>query len=350
MASCNVTIPATIASAAAPAPTAAIFILTQNTPTRKVHLKNCLYFLFRNYNAAYRYPVLIFHEGDYQAKDQREVIMSIRASCRSLVSFQTLDPADFTLPPHIDAIKAQRCVDLKVVPYWRNMKYRMMCRWWSLLVWKYAAAYDYIMRLDDDSIIEEPITYDLFAWMAQNDLIYSSNILSVDCALYNYGFKELLENMMQTNPAKRAAVAQMFTKQEIPLRAVQFHPFRSLLSITEDPLPVLGEKLPVWGMVYFFNNYFITKTAFWARPDVQTALKQIDESGLTFYRRLGDAPIHTAIVSLFAEPAQIRRSVFKYSKRLQREAFQGDDGEFHTYMPESYASNGCITEANTQQK
>jgi len=332
------------------ATSAAIFILTQNTIARKVHLKNCLYFLFRNFNATYQYPVLIFHEGDYKVEDQREIIMSIRASCRSLVSFQTLDPADFSLPAHIDAVKAQRCVELKVTPYWRNMKYRMMCRWWSMLVWKYASSYDYIMRLDDDSIIEEPITHDLFGWMAKNELVYSSNILSVDCALCNYGFKELLETMMdEMCPAKRESVAQMFKPQEIPLRAVQFHPFRSLLSITEDPLPVLGEKLRVWGMVYFFNNYFITKTAFWNRPDVKSALKYIDDSGLTFYRRLGDAPIHTAIVGLFAKPSEIRRSVFKYSKRLQREAFQGDDGEFHTYMPESYTSNGCITESTAQK-
>jgi hypothetical protein len=42
-----------------------IFILTQNTVERKVYLKTSLYFLFRNFNAKYKYPIIILHEGDY---------------------------------------------------------------------------------------------------------------------------------------------------------------------------------------------------------------------------------------------------------------------------------------------
>jgi len=330
-------------AAAAPKPNAAIFILTQNTPVRKTHLKNCLYFLFKHFNAMYQYPVILYHEGDFGPKDQREIMMGIRSTCRGLVSFQQLDPTDFTLPAHIDADKMARCVALKPTPYWRTDKYRMMCRWWSINVWKYARAYDYIMRLDDDSIIEEPITYDLFKWTVDNNLVYSSNILSIDCGICNHGFKELLEQHFP-DPAQKATIQQMFVAQEIPMRAVQFHPFRSLLSITEDPLPNIETNMRIWGMVYFFNNYFITRTDFWAREDVQAALTAIDQSGLMFYKRLGDAPVHTAIVSLLAKPEEIKRSVFKYSKRLQREAFAGDDGEFHTYMPESYDKMGCITE------
>jgi len=328
---------------ASPKPNAAIFILTQNTPVRKTHLKNCLYFLFRHFNAGYQYPVILYHEGDFGPKDQREILMGIRTSCRSLVTFQQLDPTDFTIPEHIDAEKVARCVALKVVPYWRTDKYRMMCRWWSINVWKYAKAYDYIMRLDDDSIIEEPITYDLFKWAADNELVYSSNILSLDCGICNHGFKELLEKHF-TEPAQQSIIKQMFVPQEIPMRAVQFHPFRSLLSLTENPLPEMETNMTIHGMVYFFNNYFVTRTSFWQREDVQAALKVIDESGLMFYRRLGDAPVHTAIVSLLARPEEMKRSVFKYSKRLQREAFMGDDGEYHTYMPTTYDKMGCITE------
>jgi hypothetical protein len=212
-------------------------------------------------------------------------------------------------------------------------------------VWKYAKPYDYIMRLDDDSIIEEPITYDLFQWSADNKLVYSSNILSLDCGLCNHGFKELLEKHFQ-DPAQQKTIQQMFVPQELPMRAVQFHPFRSLLSLTEEPLPEIAANMRVWGMIYFFNNYFVTKTTFWARDDVVAALNAIDQSGLMFYKRLGDAPVHTAIVSLLARPEEIKRSVFKYSKRLQRETFAGDDGEFHTYMPETYDKTGCITEKN----
>ena len=43
----------------------AILILTQNTIERKIYLKTSLYFLFRNFNARFKYPVIILHEGDY---------------------------------------------------------------------------------------------------------------------------------------------------------------------------------------------------------------------------------------------------------------------------------------------
>jgi len=324
----------------------AVFILTQNTDVRKTHLKTCLYFLFKHFNAEFRYPVHIYHEGDYGPDDQREILTGVRATCRSLVSFHELDPADFTLPAHIDADKMQKCIAHKPVPYWRNAKYRMMCRWWSINVWKYAQGYEYIMRLDDDSIIEEPVQYDIFAWAAENKVAYSSNILSLDCGICNHGFKELLESAF---PEKRDLIGQMFKPQDVPMLSVQFHPFRSLLSITDaHALPEMKSTMRVWSMVYFFNNYFVTRVSFWQRPDVQAALKTIDESGLMFYKRLGDAPVHTAIVSLFAAPNEIKRSVFKYSKRIQREAFKGDDGAFYSYMPDTYDKMGCLTETTQQ--
>jgi hypothetical protein len=321
---------------------AAIFILTQNTDVRRTCLKNTLYFLFKHFNAAHRYPVVLFHEGDYDARAQREVLVGVRASCRHLVSFHALDAEDFQVPAHVDAEKMARCVALRVVPYWRSARYRLMCRWWVTHVWKYAAGYEYIMRLDDDSIIEEPIQRDLFAWARDSDIVYSSNHLSLDCALCNHGFKELLERMY---PDKKEAVAGMFVAQELPMGQSIFIPFRSLLGITESPLPVVGEKLQVWGMHYMYNNFFISRVAFWQREDVRAAVREFDESGLIYYKRLGDAPMHTALVMLHARPEQIQRTVFAYSKTMQRAAFVDDAGEPHAYMPDSYSSSGCVTEA-----
>ena len=33
--------------------------------------------------------------------------------------------------------KLQKCIELQPVPYWRNMKYRMMCYFWIKNFWKY---------------------------------------------------------------------------------------------------------------------------------------------------------------------------------------------------------------------
>lgn len=325
-------------------PNAAIFILTQNNPVRKTYLKTSLYFLFKFFNAQFQYPVCILHEGDYDAHSQREILMGIRASCRHLVTFIALDADDFTLPEHIDKEKLKNCIATQPVPYWRDEKYRMMCRWWLVHMQKYIKGYDYVMRLDDDAFLEEPIDKDLFQWMDDNKLVYASNFVHVDCGICCYGMKSFLE---QLHPGKKDMIEKMFVSQEVPTRSVQLHPFRLLLSITHagNP-PEIKEKMELPMPVMYYNNFFITKTEFWNRDDVQQTIKDIDETGNIFYYRWGDAPLHSAIIMLHAKPSEIKRAVFAYSKRLQRESFTDDKKEFHAYMPPTYDKTSCMTQNN----
>lgn len=325
---------------APPRPNAAIFILTQNSDVRRTHLKTCLYFLFKHGNATHQYPVIIMHEGDYDADAQREILMSVRTSCRSLVTFRALDAGDFTIPSHIDASKMDRCIATRPVPYWRNAKYRMMCRWWLVHFPRYAQGYEYVMRLDDDSIIEEPIP-DLFAWARDRQLVYASNMLHADCPLCCYGMKQFFADKF---PDKQAVLDEAFLPSKLPMRSPQLHAFRALLSITQRPLPQLGETLDAHMPLMWYNNMFVTKTDFWQRPDVKNLIKDIDDNGSIFYYRWGDAPLQTLIVLLLAQQDQVSRAVFKYSKRMQREAFRDDSGQLHSYMPATYDRSSCITE------
>jgi len=327
---------------------AAICILTQNTEVRKTYLKTTLYFLFKHFNAKYRHPVLIFHEGDFDAKSQDEIITGIRVSCRDLVTFHALDPNDFKLPAFIDEEKLNSVLAIKPAPtpYWRNKKYRMMCRWWLMEFMKYVKEYDYVMRIDDDSIIEEPIHKDLFQWMHEKDLNYASNFIHTDCGICCYGMKEFFET--ELFPEKKEALGEMFKPQEIPMRSVVLHPFRSVLSIVENPLPDLREKETLWQPIMYYNNFFITKTAFWQTEEMLDKLRRIDEKGSIFYYRWGDSPLQSLLVMLMSPADKISKASFAYSKRLQREAFNGDDGKFYPYMPATYDKSSCITEVQAE--
>jgi hypothetical protein len=324
---------------------AAIFILSQNNDVRRTYLKTSLYFLFRNFNAVHKYPVIIFHEGDFKPNDQTEIINGIRKSCRHLVNFHALDAGDFKVPEHIDKDKMARCIATNPTPYWRNEAYRNMCRWWVIHMHKYAAGYDYIMRIDDDSFIEETIP-DLFKWADDKKLVYASNFLHIDCGICNYGMMEFFKKKF---PHFAEEIDKMFVAQYLPSRAVQVHPFRTLLSITQDVMPEINETIPLYMPVIFYNNFFITKTSFWQRPDVRELLEEIDQNGSIYYFRWGDAPIHTLIVQLMATPEEVSRSVFKYSKRLQRESLLGNTGVWHDYMPTDYKNSSCVTD-ELQQK
>lgn len=319
---------------------AAIFILSQNNDVRRTYLKTALYFLFRNFNAEYMYPVIIFHEGDYTPNAQTEIINGIRRSCRHLVTFRALDAGDFITPDHIDKDKLKSCLATNPAPYWRNEAYRNMCRWWLVHMPKYASGYDYIMRVDDDSIIEETIP-DLFKWAADKNLVYASNLLHVDCGMCNYGMMEFFQKKY---PERKDEIAKMFVPQQIPAGAPQVHPFRTLLSITQEVMPEIKEHITLQMPVILYNNFFITKSSFWQRPDVRELINEIDQDGSIYYFRWGDAPLHTLIVQLLAKPDEVSRSVFKYSKRLQRESFLGNGGIYHDYMPAEYKESSCVTE------
>jgi hypothetical protein len=114
--------------------------------------------------------------------------------------------------------------------------------------------------------------------------------------------------------------------------------------MTQDPLPNIEEKMDIHMPIMHYNNFFITQSKFWQREDVQNAIKKIDENGSIFYFRWGDAPLQSLLVLLHSKPEEQSRAIFRYSKRMQREAFLGDDGEFHPYMPGSYELSSCITE------
>lgn len=321
---------------------AAIFYLTQNTPVRRTYLKTSLYFLFRHFNAIFQYPVVIFHEGDYDLVGQEEVLLGVRESCRHLVSFQTLDPNDFVFPSHIDADKVRRIVALKPVPYWRNEKYRMMCRWWLTGFVKYATGYKYVMRLDDDSFIEEPIVKDLFDILQQKRIVYASNLVHTDCGLCCYGMKEFFEPKFNA-VGRGALIGELFLPSKIPMKAIQCHTFRSVLTL--NGVSQVPEELPAFSPVIYYNNFFVMDMDFWRTPEVQALCDEIDRDGSIFYYRWGDAPLHTMIVSLLGGPERIERFPFKYSKRMQREAFYGDDGNYHCYMPRDYAGSSCISQS-----
>ena len=295
---------------------AAIFILTQNTIERKVYLKTSLYFLFRNFNKTYKYPIIIFHEGDYTNRDEKEIIEGIREEYRYLIKFKVINKEDFEIPEHIDKNKLTKSVNLQIVPYWRNIKYRLMCNFWFKNYIKYTENYDYIMRLDDDSFIEEPINEDLFKLLKDKDYIYLSNIVHIDCGICNFNMKELF---IELYPDKKDIIDTLFIKSNIANNNIIFDKLKKLYYIINNN-EYTRDEFELNMPIMYYNNFFITNVNFWKRDDVKNIINKIDKSGNIFYYRYGDAPLQTIIATLL-EPEKITRTVFKYSKRMQRECF-----------------------------
>ena len=317
----------------------AIFILTQNTTERKIYLKTCLYFLFKNFNVKYKYPVIILHEGDYDEKSQEEILKGIREECKFLVSFKQLDIDDFSIPTHIDLEKMQRSIDLQPVPYWRNARYRSMCYFWIKNFFKYTTNYEYVMRLDDDSIIEEPINMDLLDLAKTRDINYLSNIIHIDCSMCNYGMKEFFKT--KAFPDKLDKIGEIFVDHKLDASSPYFQNFKSLYHVVRGE-EYKNNEVELSMPIMYYNNFCVTKTSFWSLPKVQDIINEIDKDGSIFYCRWGDAPLQTVIATLM-DHTKISKVDFKYSKRLQRECFIDDKGNAHSFMPKTYDNNSCIT-------
>jgi hypothetical protein len=316
---------------------AGIFILTQNTIERKVYLKTSLYFLFKNFNAKYKYPVIILHEGDYTEEAKNEILTGIRSECRSLLTFKEIDTGDFSIPSHIDIDKMNRIIDLRIVPYWRNQKYRSMCNFWLKNFYKYTTGYDYVMRIDDDSIIEEPIKYDLFELMRDKDYIYMSNIIHLDCSLCNYGMKEFFVNHYQE---KKDKIDELFVEHSLSGDSGYFNNFKKLYDAIHNE-EYTGDTVKLNMPFMYYNNFNIISVDTWNTPEIQDVVNKIDEQGYIYYCRWGDAPLQTVILSLY-DSNRITKVNFKYSKRLQRESFKDDEGGLHSFMPSDYENNSCV--------
>jgi hypothetical protein len=316
----------------------AIFILTQNTTERKIYLKTSLYFLFRNFNAKYKYPVIILHEGDYDIESINEITTSIRRDCRYLIDFKKIDSGDFDIPKNIDEKKMNKCIDTKPVPYWRNKNYRLMCNFWINNFMKYCNDYDYIMRIDDDSIIEEPINTDIFKMIEEKGHNYMSNIIHVDCSICNYGMKEFFEKIL---PDKIDKISELFMEHSLDSNSPHFARFKKLYLALNDK-EYEGNNVNMAMPVMYYNNFFVTKTAIWKVPEITDIIDKINETGDIFYCRWGDAPLQTIIMKLY-DNDKMTKLDFKYSKRLQRESFKDDEGVYHSYMPNTYSESSCIS-------
>jgi len=317
---------------------AGIFILTQNTTERKTYLKTSLYFLFRHFNSKFKYPVIILHEKDYDEKSKQEIIQSVRESCRSLISFKEIDENDFVVPSHINMEKLKEIVAIQPVPYWRSIRYRQMCYFWVKHFIKYTEGFDYVMRLDDDSLIEENIQKDIFETMVNKNLVYVSNILHVDCGLCNYGMKDMFKQLF---PDKLETIDKgFFVDSKLSDNNEVFSKFKKVYEIVNDKSYTQTEFKTEMPLMYY-NNFFATSTEFWKQENVKELINKIDENGGIFYYRYGDAPIQTLLVTLLS-PDKISRVVFKYSKRLQREVFIDSENQFHSYMPKTYDQSSCI--------
>jgi alpha 1,2-mannosyltransferase len=227
-----------------------------------------------NFNAEYRYPIVIFHESDLDPESERKRLRDAVVD-PSLLFFQRVT---FDIPSFINRSAVPHRVCFKTVGY------RHMCRFHAITIYDepILATLRYVWRLDDDSYILRPIGYDVFRFMADRRL--------------RYGYAAVVSDYGPCIVGLWPAVKQYFRDRRLRKR------FR-------------------WpdGRI-FWNNFELSDLDMWRSQEYRDFVNYIDQQGGIFYRRWGDATIKTIAVTLFAsknETHHFKDIAYKHGKRVK---------------------------------
>lgn len=202
------------------------------------------------------YPLIIFHEGNIIPEHQ-EFIKSLTPTLN--ITFKDIGN-EFKWPENVDK---STLVDAQHF----GVGYRLMCRFACYQIWEHVAEYDYIWRIDEDTLIGH-LNYDPFKYMEENNMDY---LWGRPC--------------YESHPA---------TNETIPAVAHRLLGERwSEDDYVQDPLWVP------------YTNLFIARTALFLRDDVQKFLKKLTENPMFLTHRWGDHVVSGIVLKAFSSPEKI---------------------------------------------
>ena len=180
---------------------------------------------------------------------------------------------------------------------------------------------------------------DIFKLIEEQNLNYMSNIIHIDCGICNYGMKNFFEKIL---PDKKEKINELFMSHNLNITNEHFEKFKKLyLELNNEEYK--GTSVTMDMPVMYYNNFSVIRTSVWKSKEVKEIINKVNETGNIFYCRWGDGPLQTIIMTLY-DKDKLSKLNFKYSKRLQRESFKDDNGEYHSYMPSNYTETSCVSE------
>ena len=213
-----------------------------------VLLRRSLGLLFDNYNRQQRDDVLLMHFGDVDQADQASVLPVCQGTCQWLA----LPPAVRTVPPHLPA-RARW-----VQPFRFSVGYRHMIRLFAIELWDIVAVrgYEFVMRLDEDSLLLSPVQYNIFEYMRQRGLLYGYRLASYERGHGNEFHRRVRRYLMEHG------IEPHWLLQSCIARKLSNFSFENC------------------GDIYgFYNNFFVTHVPFWREGRVRKFLDWVNATG-----------------------------------------------------------------------
>ena len=238
---------------------AAIHYLIQATQERIDKLIESLQSLDKHFNDRFSYPVILFHEDDLR-DDMRQ---RLTRATRSHLIFQNIS----------DAFLKSTGSDVPARMFGSGMGYRHMCRFQAKTVYDLPImkSLDYAWRLDDDSILLGDVTYDIFAYMFNNNITYGYRHINSESIRRSYYLWSTVRTYINDNHIKTHHFDEWPERQQ------------------------------------FYNNFEVSSMKLWYSAEYQAYIDMIDRSEGTYYHGWGDAPIKSIAVAMFVPLGKIHK-------------------------------------------
>ena len=241
-------------------------------------LRGSISSLVENYLAAHKDDVMFLHFGEVPLSEQRTLV----ALCGEGVYARFLTvPANYSTVPAGTPEKQMHSRKFSI-------GYRHMIRLYTIGLWHIVAreGYEYVMRMDEDSFILSPISYNIFDRMRTEGIDYAYRLASWEqVSGRNYPFHRFLQRYLQS-------------------RKEWLSPTWLLDSCVDRTSNYTYENC---GHLYgFYNNFFVTRVAFWLQPRVQDWLQYADASHKIYVARWNDILWQSAAVQMFMPLPRVR--------------------------------------------
>ena len=303
-----------------------IFIYTK--ASRKIYIKTCLYFLFKNYNHIHKHNVYILNE-DLTKEDKEEILLGIRSDCREYIIFKEIK---LCTPSNIDVDKLTSILNSNMTNEWSDIEYRNITYFMLYTFWEeggIASEFDYVMKLNDDVYIEEPIKEDLFTIIDNraNNVLFC--LMSNHCVFSSFGMYDLLKANFPDNIDK----LNSFNNPIAITEENAINDFKKLHKLVFDkdyPLNEIELRQP-----YIPNDsFYLVRTTFMTGKKILPYMNKIKELNYIHYFKWSFSLVVSSLAMMLCND-KVTRCVFKMTEEKQRNAYI-EYGKIVSKVPDSY--------------
>ncbi|PWN28992.1 glycosyl transferase, partial [Jaminaea rosea] len=209
------------------------------------------------------------------------------------IRFGQVPPEHWRAPDWIDWEKAKRRWEIiakSKVPYAMSESYRHMCRFQSGFFYRHPLVkdLDFYWRVEPQTRYTCNLTdgtgdfFDPFRWMKKHNK--------------KYGWVLSLKEY-------QATIKTLWPKARMWLmKNPQYH------SPNLDILPFISKEDKIgYNLCHFWNNFEIANLDFFRSEAYQAFFDHLEELGIFYYDRTGDAPVHTIAVSWFLSKEEVHQ-------------------------------------------